>query len=51
MIVVDVETSGMDAYKHSLLSIGAVDFENPVERFYEECRIWDGAGLWTNRLQ
>lgn len=50
MIVVDVEASGVDPYKHSLLSIGAVDFENPVERFYEECRIWDGAGVMDESL-
>ena len=22
-----------------------VDFDNPNERFYEECRIWDGAHI------
>ncbi len=45
MIVVDVETSGIEPHVHSLLSIGAVDFNNPEERFYEECRMWDGAHL------
>ena len=43
MIVVDVESSGVSPEKHSLLSVGAIDFANPENRFYEECRIWDGA--------
>ena len=38
MIVVDVETTGTNPTKHSILSIGAVDFEGGRE-FYEECRI------------
>ncbi|MFA6535959.1 MAG: exonuclease domain-containing protein [Candidatus Paceibacterota bacterium] len=45
MIVVDVETSGLNPDKHSLLSIGAVDFSNSKRQFYEECRIWDGAHI------
>jgi DNA polymerase III epsilon subunit-like protein len=43
MIVVDVETTGTEPDKHSVLSIGAVDFGNPDAQFYGECRIWDGA--------
>lgn len=43
MIVVDVETTGTNPIKNSLVSIGAVDFENPAEQFYQECRMWDGA--------
>lgn len=43
MIVVDVEASGVSPEKHSLVSIGAVDFSNPKNTFYEECRIWEGA--------
>ena len=39
MIVIDVETSGTNPYKHSILSIGAVDFSNPERQFYQECRI------------
>lgn len=40
MIVLDVETSGLDPQKHSLLSIGAVEFDTGKE-FYAECRIQD----------
>ncbi len=45
MIVVDVETSGTEPDKHSILSIGAIDFAHPDNQFYEECRIWDGAHI------
>ena len=39
MIIVDVETSGVDHREHGILSIGAIDFENPKRRFYAECRL------------
>lgn len=44
MIVIDVETSGLDPKKHSILSIGAVDFIDR-RRFYKETKPWDGALL------
>ncbi len=43
MIVIDIETTGQDASKSGILSIGAVDFCNPKNQFYLECRVWDGA--------
>lgn len=43
MIVLDVETTGIDPDRHSIVSIGAVDFLHPERKFYEECKIWDGA--------
>ena len=45
MIFVDVEASGVVYDKHSIVSIGAIDFENPENRFYVENRIWDGAEI------
>ncbi len=45
MIVIDVETTGVDEVKHSILSVGAVDFEHPERQFYEECRAYDGAHI------
>jgi DNA polymerase III epsilon subunit-like protein len=50
VIVVDVEASGTDPHKSSLLSIGAVDFRNPENRFYEECKIFDGAHVEEEAL-
>lgn len=43
MIVVDVETTGTNPEKHSIISIGAVDFDHPTDQFYQECRVWEGA--------
>ncbi len=51
MIVVDVEASGTEYQKHSIVSIGAVDFDNPSNRFYRECRIWEGAHIMDGALQ
>lgn len=45
MIVIDVETTGVDEVKHSILSVGAVDFEHPEKQFYEECRAYSGAHI------
>ncbi|MDO8590166.1 MAG: 3'-5' exonuclease [bacterium] len=50
MIVLDVETTGLNPEKNSLVSIGALDFSNPQDRFYEECRIWDGAEVKPEAL-
>lgn len=50
MIAVDVETSGIDPRQHSLLSIGAVDMQNPDNRFYGECRAWEGAAIEDEAL-
>ncbi len=43
MIVVDIETTGMEPLKNSIVSIGALDFENPGKTFYGECRVDEGA--------
>lgn len=45
MIIVDIEASGTNYEKHSIVSIGALDLEHPENRFYEECRVWDGAHI------
>lgn len=41
MIVVDLEFSGLDFLKCGIWQIGAVEFENPENQFFEECRIDD----------
>jgi len=50
MLVVDVEASGTEAHKHSIVSVGALDLANPKNRFYEECRVWDGAHIMDEAL-
>ncbi len=51
MIILDIEASGTEYEKHSIVSIGALDFDNPENRFYEECRIWDGAHIMEGALE
>ncbi len=50
MIVVDVEASGTNYDKHSIVSLGAVDFSNPTRQFYAECRIWEGAHVMDEAM-
>ncbi len=51
MLIIDVEASGTEAHKHSIVSLGALDFSNPTNRFYEECRVWDGAHIMDGALE
>ncbi len=41
MIVVDIETSGLDFSKCGIWQIGAIELENPENRFLEEGRLDD----------
>lgn len=50
MIAVDVEGSGTEAHLHSVLSVGAIDLDNPTRQFYGECRAWDGAKIEDEAL-
>jgi DNA polymerase III epsilon subunit-like protein len=50
MIVLDIEASGVEAHKHSIVSLGALDLANPKNRLYLECRIWDGAHVMDGAL-
>jgi DNA polymerase III epsilon subunit-like protein len=50
MLIIDIEATGTNAHKHSILSIGAVDLQNPTNRFYSECRIWEGAHVMDEAL-
>lgn len=51
MLILDIEASGTEYHKHSIVSLGALDFNNPENRFYEECRIWDGAHIMDGALE
>jgi DNA polymerase III epsilon subunit-like protein len=50
MIVLDVEASGMSPDKCSILSIGALDLDEPTNQFYDECRVWEGAHIEDGAL-
>jgi len=50
MLVVDVESSGIDPRADSIVSVGALDLANPSYRLYEECRVWDGAHISDESL-
>jgi DNA polymerase III epsilon subunit-like protein len=45
MIILDIEASGVDYLKNSIVSLGALELENPDNRIYLECRVWDGAHI------
>ncbi len=50
LYAVDVETTGVNAQKNSIVSIGIVSLKYPHETLYEECRIWDGAVIEQGAL-
>jgi DNA polymerase III epsilon subunit-like protein len=51
MIVVDVETCGLDPKKNSIVAVGALEYERPENQFYIEHRIWDGADIDDGALK
>ena len=51
MIIIDIETSGVSPWKDGILSIGAVDFNDPKREFYEECQLRDGANVDDKALE
>ena len=50
MLILDIEASGLNYEKNSIVSLGALDLENPTNRFYAECRVWDGAHIEEEAL-
>lgn len=50
MLVTDCEMTGLEPTLHSIVSVGAVDFDNPSRQLYEECRIWEGAKIEDEAL-
>lgn len=50
MIIIDVEASGTNNEKHSIVSLGALDMTDPTRRFYGECKIWEGAHIMEGAL-
>ncbi|MBP7741676.1 MAG: 3'-5' exonuclease [Candidatus Pacebacteria bacterium] len=50
MIVLDVESSGLSPRHHSIVSLGALDLDDPTNQFYDECRVWDGGKIEDEAL-
>jgi len=51
MLVVDIEATGTNYEKHSIVSIGALDLYDPENQFYRECRIWNGAHIEDEAME
>jgi DNA polymerase III epsilon subunit-like protein len=51
MLVLDIEASGLDYNTNSIVSIGALDLDNPQNQFYAECKVWDGAEISQEALE
>ena len=39
MVIVDIETTGLDPFENAIIEIGAVDFFNPKNQFYQRCKV------------
>jgi DNA polymerase-3 subunit epsilon len=50
MIVVDLEFSGLDPETNSIISLGAVDFHNPKNTIYLECKPRTGSE-WNEQAE
>lgn len=50
MIALDVESSGLDPRRASIVSLGAIDTDNPNNQFYDECAVWEGADVMDEAL-
>lgn len=51
MIILDIETTGLDPMDNGLLSIGAIDYTMPSYTFYIECRIREGEKIDPEALK
>ena len=51
MIVVDVETTGLNPEQNAIVSIGAVNFINTKETFYDECNVFKDAEINLESLK
>jgi len=51
MIVLDIETTGTDPRLHSIVEVGAIDFDSPGNFFNERCSVWEGAEIDFKALE
>lgn len=42
--------TGLEPEQHSIVSVGALDFDHPERQLYEECRAWEGAKIEAEAL-
>jgi DNA polymerase III epsilon subunit-like protein len=50
MLVVDCEMTGLEPTLHSIVSVGAIDFDHPERQLYMECHAWEGAKIEDEAL-
>lgn len=51
MVVLDIETTGLNPFKNAIVEIGALDFNNPSNQFYQKCRVFEGAEIDSVALE
>ncbi len=51
MIILDIETTGLNFWENGIVSIGALYFDNPEKQFYGECRIDDNDMITEEALK
>jgi DNA polymerase III epsilon subunit-like protein len=51
MIILDIETTGIDPRRHSIIEVGAIDFDSPLNFFNERCSVWERAEIDFKALE